>query len=652
MVEFFSTFLALANETLTAAIVIIAASMLLYNLARNRKDRVARTSGIMLASVTAVYICDVLISLGPGAVSYVAILRAQWIGIAFVPAAVFHLSDALLATTGLPSRGRRRRVVLLLYLLSIAFLLAAAFTDILIRPVVLTARSATLVSGWFFWVYLAYFLTASLVSLVNVQRARGRCLTRSTRRRMGYLQVAMLTPALGIFPYSVMLGLSENSSIGMLVLVNASNVVVILLLLFLAYPLSFFGTRIPDRVVKTELLRFMMRGPATGLLALGTIIFTQPATRILGLPGGSFMPFAVVTVVLLWQWFVSLILPWLEKHLIYGNEDDDQIEKLQTLTERLLTRTDLLQLIDAILAASCDYLQVNTAFVAVLNDGRAELVTAIGPTKPSSKWLEEQSSTLLALVDNTSDEFEIEHWHSYWIVPLFSKRKHDDSPFYQVGFLGIQARSAVMNLTPDEMRGFQSLVKRAGQTLDDLGLYTEIYAALEGLLPQITITRTRAAEVEYKPGHGASLSIADSDRLLVDLEQLAEQVRAALRHYWGGPGLTQSRLLELGIVNQSLAENDNNPAKALRTVLLQAIEKQRPEGERKMLSPEWTIYNILYQRFIERNKVRDVAVKLALSEPDLYRKQRVAIDMVAETLLEMEQAQTNIDETPVVNDSV
>ncbi|MBZ0278130.1 MAG: hypothetical protein K8I60_18430, partial [Anaerolineae bacterium] len=318
------------------------------------------------------------------------------------------------------------------------------------------------------------------------------------------------------------------------------------------------------------------------------------------------------------------------------------IEKLQTLTERLLTRTDLLQLLEAILAASCDYLQVNTAFVAVLKDGVAELVTAIGPTKPSAKWLEEQSQTLLDMVGETDGgtASRISRWHSYWVVPLFSKRSHhEDTLSYQVGFLGIQARSNTIDLTAEEQHVFYSLVKRAGQTLDDLGLQAEIYAALEGLLPQMTITRTRAAEVEYKPGHGPRL-LAENGLVGIDEEQLAEQVRAALRHYWGGPGLTQSRLVELQIVHEALVDNDNNPAKALRAVLLEAIERQRPEGERKLLSPEWTIYNILYQRFIERNKVRDVAMKLALSEPDLYRKQRVAIDMVVETLTEMEQSLT------------
>ena len=82
----------------------------------------------------------------------------------------------------------------------------------------------------------------------------------------------------------------------------------------------------------------MLRGPATGLLALSVILVIAPASRVLGLSGTSFIQFAVVTVVLFWQWSVALALPILEKRLIYSDEDDDQLEKLQTLSERLLTQ--------------------------------------------------------------------------------------------------------------------------------------------------------------------------------------------------------------------------------------------------------------------------------------------------------------------------
>lgn len=634
----------LINETLTAAVVIIATSLLLYNLTRNLNDRVARTSAVVLACVTIAYLTDVFIQLTPSRAIYEAALRLQWLGIAFIPTATFHLSDALLATTGLPSRGRRRRVIRILYAISLTFFIGAAWTDILVQPIY-TGLMIGLRAGPLFPIYVVFFLLATGIAFVNVQRARQRCLTRDTRRRMAYLQFALLTPVIGIFPFSVLLWPGEEFTLGAQLLVNAGNIIIVLMLLFLAYPLSFFGSRVPDRVVKTELLRFILRGPATGLLALVVIIFTAPATRVLGLPGQTFMPFAVVAVVLFWQWIVALGLPWLEKRLIYPNEDDDQLNKLQNLSDQILTRSDLLQMLEAILAAVCDYLQVSTAFTAALHDGQLELVAAVGSFRPNGALLEdEQLVAKMQSEDEDASALRIEQWHSYWIVPLYSKRRSEPG-VHQVliGLIGVQARSPIVDLSDEEQRTFASFVHRAAQALDDLALQAEIYAALEGLLPQISMTRTRAAEVEFRVaqrGVRTAETNANAPDFMVDRQQFIEQVRAALRHYWGGPGLTHSRLLELAIVNDALPANDDNPIRALRAIVGQAVESQKPEGDRKLLSPEWMIYNILVMRFIERQKVRDVAMRLALSEPDLYRKQRVAIEAVADTLIEMEYSHT------------
>ena len=91
------------------------------------------------------------------------------------------------------------------------------------------------------------------------------------------------------------------------------------------------------------------------------------------------------------------------------------------------------------------------------------------------------------------------------------------------------------------------------------------------------------------------------------------------------------------IVHDALPENDQNPVNALREVIVRAIEAQRPPGERKLHSPEWTLYNILEMRFLKGAKVKEVGTRLAMSDADLYRKQRLAIDAVADTLMEMEQ---------------
>ncbi len=638
----------LTNETLAAAIVVMAASLLLYNLSRNLRDRVARTSAILLFCVTFTYLCDTLISLNPTLGTYASVLRLQWVGIAFMPAAMFHLSDALLATTGLPSRGRRRRVVRLLYILSAVFLIFAAFGDWLIQPVaegaVVSLRAKPL-----FFVYVAYFLVAAVVSFNFVSRARQRCLTRDTRRRMAYLQFALLTPAVGIFPFSVVLGPGQEFTLPGLLLVSIANVVVILMLLFLAYPLSFFGSRVPDRVVKVELLRFLMRGPATGMLALATIIFFTPAsTRVFGIKGQSFLPFAVVAVVLLWQWFTALALPILERRLVYNSDDYDQLARLQQVSERLLTATDLIQLLEAILAATCDYLRVNTAYVATLDDA-PELVAAVGPARPSAALILDDAAALAELLEHdTESDPPVRSWRSYWIAPLHSHRAGEQAErAVLLGFLGVQARAAEIDLKLDEIHMLRNFIRRAEQTLDDLALQNEINAALEGLLPQLSLTRTSAADVEFKPGR---TPVADP-AVVPDREQFIEQVKAALKHYWGGPGLSSSRLLELGVVQRVLADNENNPTRALRDVLLKAIENQRPTSERKLDNPEWVIYNILDLRFIQKIKARDAARRLHMSEPDLYRKQRYAIEAVADTLLEMEHSNGN-GSTPGSGNSV
>jgi hypothetical protein len=132
-------------------------------------------------------------------------------------------------------------------------------------------------------------------------------------------------------------------------------------------------------------------------------------------------------------------------------------------------------------------------------------------------------------------------------------------------------------------------------------------------------------------------TIESSPLYALDFQQW---VKDALSHYWGGPKLTESPLLKLKIVEEALRENDGNPAKALRAVLSRAIESLKPEGERHMTTSEWILYNILEMKFIQGRRVRDIAGRLAMSESDLYRKQRVAIEEVAKTLVDMEQQES------------
>ena len=631
-----TTLLLTVNETLTAGNAIIAVSLLLFNLTRNLNNRVAKTSAVVLACVAVAYVADAFISLEPDNPAHEIASRLQWIGIAFIPAAMYHLSDALLATTGLPSRGRRKRAIRLLYVLGAAFLLSAAFTDALIQFVAAPV-SVSIQAGPAFSLYLVYFLLANAFAFFNLQRARKRCLTPASARRMAYLQIAFLTPALGIFPYSVLLMPGDESSLFGLLVVNTVNIIIILMLFFLSYPLYFFGSDRPDRLVKKQLLDFLLRGPATGLIALAVVNFTAQATRILSLPGEAVTPPALVAAVLLWQWFVSLALPYFEKFFIYRDEDDEQITKLQALSDRVLTHNDLSQLIMATTESICDYLRIDTAFVISLAGAQPEFVSQVGSSGYDENSLLHDAEVIQLASQLPADRIKHPYltWGDMALVPLRSSRAGGNGKeALTIGLLGLLNNDAKIRAELTAPGGYlEAYVNRVETSLDDMHLQAEMYHLLEGLLPQFQMTRSRALQVEYRQSDAFPPRI----NALPDRGELFEQVRAALRHYWGGSGITQSNMIMLRSVQSRIQNGEETPVNALRKLLKEAIDSLQPEGERNLMSPEWTLYNILQMRFLENRKVREVARRLSMSEADLYRKQRIAILAVTDLILKQEQ---------------
>ncbi len=645
--EHFLAALQLFNEALTATVVIIAVSILLYNLARNHQDRVTRTSSLVLLCVIIAYVADVFISLEPGAAYLEAWLRFQWIGIAYVPATLLHLSDALLATTGRPSRGRRRFVVRLSYGIGSVFAGLALFTDLVIdgpRRITIPHMDA----GPLFPVYVLYLVVIGTFAIINVVRARRRCLTRYTQRRMTYLLTVFLTPVWGTFPFSLLGTLNTKEEVPLLIILNMANTIVMFMLILLAYPLSFFGTEKPDRVIKSQLLEFMLRGPFTGAVILMVILFIPGVSNVLGLNGTAFMPFAAVATLLFLQWSITLVAPILQRYLIY-TQDQQQAQWIERLTQRLLTPSDASQLLETILAALCDQLRIPSAFVATLDQNGAHIVQIVGGLSPSNEALTDPKLVTLAQADSDGTPTpdlprrvgNIFLWNSYWLVPLRSSRRlpvngQNQRPI--LGILGVWSRSAEPRLDGDELQIFETLTRQAARVLEDIQHQSQIFVILEGLASQMDITQQQMRTVS-RYGHISPPSAPQPVENIINDPQFPDMVRDALRDYWGGPRLTESELLKLNSVWREMEDsNDANPVRALRHVLTRAIENLRPPGERSLTTTEWILYNILEMRFLQGRKVRDVALRLAMSESDLYRKQRIAIEELAHQIEEMERA--------------
>ncbi len=155
---------------------------------------------------------------------------------------------------------------------------------------------------------------------------------------------------------------------------------------------------------------------------------------------------------------------------------------------------------------------------------------------------------------------------------------------------------------------------------------------MDRLVPQVEAIQRMRVAARYA---GVEALTAPAAELPPEAD-LVNMVREALGHYWGGPRLTSSPLLGLRVVREALDEHDGNPVNALRSILKRGVERTRPDGERRFTG-EWMLYNILEMKFLEGRKVRDVALRLAMSEADLYRKQRLAIEAVAQAVADMER---------------
>jgi hypothetical protein len=630
------------NEAVTAATVIVAASLLMYNLTRGLRDRVTRSSAVLLGCVTIIYIGDVFVSLARTNSAAESWLRVEWIGIALAPTALFHLSDALLSTTGLISRGRRRRIVRILYLYSITFMIAATFTDLIVHNLIATPI-VMMQAGPLFPVYTAFYIVATGFAFNNVLRARRRCLTTATHRRMSFLLFALITPAIGIFPFSLLFDQPTGSnSAAIWTLINLGNIAIILMLIFMAYPLAFFGPNKPDRVIKTELLSFMLRGPVLGVVVLLVILWV-PRFQPMGFPSAELTPFFAVAAVLCLQWLYTYLMPFLERRLIY-TDDQQEAKEIRTLSERLLTTADARQLLETLLASVCDYLRVPSAFLASFNPSGIQLEQRVGSLQPATGTLETiDIATLTTPPDGSDPDHKsppLVSWQSFWLVPLYSTRGNGHSG-KMIGFVGMWARSPQPDLEPEEQAVFDLLYDRMAHILDDMQLQQEVFIGLEAVIQETAQVRRvpEALSRGYVPRITQltqSLAEPNADSLAKDAD-FVDAVKQALREYWGGPRLTDERLLKLKIVTQAMQENENNAGKAVRSVLSKAIERLKPAGARNMTATEWTLYNILDMRFVQGRKVRDVVMQLAMSEADLYRKQNIAIQRVADEIAGMER---------------
>jgi hypothetical protein len=619
------------NQILTAANAITAVSLLFYSLTFNLRERVARTFAQLLACVAIVYLGDILASTTQIESELEMWLRLQWLGIAFIPATYFHLSDALLAATGRPSRGRRSTVVFLSYVMGAGFLMTSALTKELGGELRFVETAGYLKPGIVFWFFTAFMLVMLTLSGLNYWRTYQRSLTRASRRRFRYLIIGSLGPILATYPFLMLVGIiGMNFPIFFWFILNSITITIAIMLVLMAYAIAYVGVSYPDRVVKSRLFQWILRGPVVVSTVLAIMVVMNRVAAFLEMENSRLIPVLLVATLLLLQYLITLIRRPIERWLFYGQDRND-VFRLQLLEERLLTTSDLRQFLESILNAACDFTGARSAFIAVMGENGLEQEVSVGPDDPL-RGSEDLPPFLMADKKREIDLLGMVFiWDQFWLIPLKGPENSGDI----IGLMGLRARSEEPDFKPDEAEALTILTERARIAITDRLLQREVFQAMDRLMPQIEeIQRLRVA-ARYI-GSEAFTSPVESLSTDADFIQL---VRDALTHYWGGPRLTESPLLRLKVVRQALDEHDGNPVNALRSILKRGIDQVRPIGERRFTA-EWMLYNILEMKFLEGRKVRDVAMRLAMSEADLYRKQRVAIEAVTRAIADMERDAT------------
>ncbi|MGQ9681159.1 MAG: histidine kinase N-terminal 7TM domain-containing protein [Anaerolineae bacterium] len=632
MATVFSAILRIGNLFLSSANVIVAFSLLAYILSHNWRSPVARAYAALLSFVLIVYAGDIILANVDALASAETWLRLQWLGIAFVPAAYLHLSDGLLCTTGAYSRWRRAMVIGGYLLGTLSFLLAV-FSKVIVRDAAQLGPIFHLRSGPLFWAFACYYFAATLGGLLNIQRARARCLTTTSRRRMGYLALAFAAPGLGVFPFLLSATMSRSLSVtAIMALSLIGNVAVVLMTIVMGYIMAYEGVLLPDRVIKHSLIHYLMRGPLVAAAMVVLVLVMPSVERILGIKRDTVLIFAIVVTSVLLQVVIILAKPAIDR-LIY-RRDRAEINWIQEMDKRLLTSHDLEQILHNVLTATCDLLRARTGFVVTVHGQGLQLRAWCGSREQVSSFLRVASAAqLVAWVDSIRTEPRLAADDIVVREPFVLLPLRAPSTNTILGVLGIERWWQEDAPAPSHLAALDSLVRRGGMALDDMRLQQEVFAALRRLEPEIAQLQRWGSTPRYIQS-GAREPLIDSP---IASPSFVAMVRDALSHYWGGPKLSKSPLHSLTVVRMALAGNDAVPAKALRAVLRQAIERLRPASEPSLTDSEWVVYNILELRFLRGERIRDVASRLAMSESDLYRKQRIAVDELAKTLAAMEQ---------------
>lgn len=620
--EWMLSLLRTLSEILTATVAITTFSLFLFTLFFAKKEKLARVFAPILLCLTVIYSADALETTAILSNYQLYWQKIHWSGFVFLPVIFFHFSEVLLTMTGLSQRRLRKSIVYFVYLCSLFFMLQLWTNHLFSGIRRIEEIGATMIpseqTGWF-WIFFGVLLVSSLVNYWNTF---SRTRTRTSRRRMAYLIFSSMGILLGTFPLLIFgSGFVSQHPILFWLTSSLANLIILFMVLLLGYSVTTFCVSWSSRVVRIKLFEWLLRGPATASLTLGILTLSKRGSGVLGINIDGFASLLTVVAIVFFEYLITLALPLFERNSIsgYGNEDYSLLSGLENM---IVFKTELETYLESLISALTDKFQAKGAFIALIDpNGKVENYIQVG----EADW-----ENIEGIPDRINEENETGSGFilddSGVLCPIIFKEELGETSVL-LAILGISG-TAAEELDNENLGALQLAIEKARAILWQRWYLTSAFSVLRKTtgndqLDSFRNTSPLDQTDLLKPQSGLNVIFVSG------------WVRDALTHYWGGPRLTENPLMDLDIVQQELQTEVNNPSNALRSILKRAIERIRPEGERS-ISGEWILYNILELKFIEGKRVKEVAQKLAISEADLYRKQKVAIEEIAKTIIKME----------------
>ena len=631
------------NELLSASVLIVTFSLLAYIAMQNWRNDIAQALLVLLAGVMVVYGGDLLLAKATRPATMDFLGRAQWLGIAVVPAAYMHLANALF---GLGERKEQAHAARWLVYLAYAgsaffFCLVAAGTDLVVRGNMAEGLITQFQPGPLFSAYGLFFLTGALAAFTAILHSQRGALSFTQRRRLIYLGATFAAPGLGVFPFLIFGPPPGVPASAILILQILTSVIVGGMITVMTYSIAFQGVLLPDRLIKQDFFRWWLYGPFISVTIILLIQVVPWLEGLIGLPQNTLLTFGVMLMTVLMPIFVSRVKPYFDA-LVY-RQDQDEIDYLRNLPRSTFTKTDLRVLLENSLTAICGALRVETGFAVAPSDDSYTIRAVCGPRRVVKRFvadypLSDLMPQLEQLPPRARDTLPpTEAFLScggFCLLPLRSP----DGIF--LGALAVAYPSEQLKqggaLAPETRHLISVLAHQMELALATVQMQSRIFDALRGLGPEMESLQQIAARLEQATP--ASLATLESDPILDPA--LPQLVKDALTQFWGGPKLADSPLMRLRTVKRIAESEGSSPTRALQAVLRQAIGNLRPDDQLDPSAQEWLLYKLLESRFLQRKPVRDVAHRLAMSESDFYRKQRIAVEEVARQLALMEEAGT------------